>query len=328
MHRTTTEFTGWPSPPTTPFSIERLLAQQNAESIDISQLLGKTSTSATPLNTTTSTTTTTTTTVRPTQPGLCRSECDLAGTIRIVDGVVWTPELLDHNTEEWKNLAHEVEAQLNEVYNKSANLSHWYKKIRIDSFSQGSVLVDYFVELQNVTNQLNTLDIKRMFHEALSVAPPPVLPLPPKKAKKSDDDDDESELSSESSSEATPAGNDTDTTESSNSAEESSSSVSVEDIPVRPNMLLGKFVLDPVSTDFIGISFAILTVTGQLNTKFQLSLGSHSEAESAVCRASGTVFTDSAVGYRRYCHRHGFVDICDRVRRCCGKFEALKCFIF
>lgn len=116
IHSTTTEFTGWPSPPTTPFSIERLLAQQNAESIDISVLLGAVAGQASSSTTTTTTTTstTTTTTVRPTQPGLCRSECDLAGTIRIVDGVQWTPELLDHNTVEWKNLAHEVEAQVSE----------------------------------------------------------------------------------------------------------------------------------------------------------------------------------------------------------------------
>lgn len=58
------------------------------------------------------TTTTTTTTVRPTQPGTCHVQCDLAGTIKIVDGVRWKPELLDHNTVEWKNLAKEVQIQV------------------------------------------------------------------------------------------------------------------------------------------------------------------------------------------------------------------------
>lgn len=107
--RATTEFTGWPTVSTTPLSIEKLLQQQGVESIDISEILGKTSSSTT---TTVVTTTTTTTTVRPTQPGFCHMQCDLAGTIKIVDGVKWKPELLDHNTVEWKNLAKEVETQV------------------------------------------------------------------------------------------------------------------------------------------------------------------------------------------------------------------------
>lgn len=109
--RATTEFTGWPSPPTTPISIEEILRQQGAQSIDISELLGSVKTSTT-TTTTSTTTTTTTTTVKPTQPGHCHSDCDMAGTIKIVDGVKWTPELLDHNTIEWKTLAKEVEAQV------------------------------------------------------------------------------------------------------------------------------------------------------------------------------------------------------------------------
>lgn len=34
--------------------------------------------------------------------------CDLAASIRLVDGAKWVPELLDHNTKEWQNLANEV----------------------------------------------------------------------------------------------------------------------------------------------------------------------------------------------------------------------------
>lgn len=86
------------------------MQQQGVESIDISEILGKTSSSTS--TTAVTTTTTTTTTVRPTQPGLCHVQCDLAGTIKIVDGVKWKPELLDHNTMEYKNLAKEVETQV------------------------------------------------------------------------------------------------------------------------------------------------------------------------------------------------------------------------
>lgn len=101
---------------TTPLSIEKLLQQQGVESIDISDILGRTSSST---STTEVTTTTTTTTVRPTQPGLCHEQCDLAGTIKIVDGVKWKPELLDHNTVEWKNLAKEVETQVEKKMNEN-----------------------------------------------------------------------------------------------------------------------------------------------------------------------------------------------------------------
>ncbi|OWR48437.1 hypothetical protein KGM_204408 [Danaus plexippus plexippus] len=165
--RASTEFTGWPSPSTTPFSIEKLLElQRNA-------------TSTTPLpevstETTTrrifSTTTTTTVPPQPTTPGICRYECDIAGTIKIVSGVKWIPELLDQHTKEWQKLAKEIKNELNSVYSKSDLLSKWYKGIRIDGFSQGSVLVDYFIELNNVEEKVDTYQLKRLFHKSLNEA--------------------------------------------------------------------------------------------------------------------------------------------------------------
>lgn len=110
IYRATTEFTGWPTVSTTPLSIEKIFEQQGAEKIDISEILRRTSSST---STTVVTSTTTTTTVRPTQPGICHVQCDLLGTIKIVDGVKWKPELLDHNTVEYKNLAKEIETQVN-----------------------------------------------------------------------------------------------------------------------------------------------------------------------------------------------------------------------
>lgn len=102
--RATTEFTGWPSPSTTPISIEKILAAAKAAA----------STSTTEENTpsTTTTTTTTTTTPAPTTPGVCTAECDLAATIKLVGGAKWVPELLDHNTQEWQTLANEVRDQV------------------------------------------------------------------------------------------------------------------------------------------------------------------------------------------------------------------------
>ncbi|XP_039431505.1 mucin-5AC isoform X3 [Culex pipiens pallens] len=232
--RATTEFTGWPTPSTTPLSIEKLLEQQKQQEL-LEKLLASSSTSTT----TTTTTTTSTTTPRPTEPGLCHSECDLAGTIRIVDGVNWVPELLDHNTAEWKQLAKDVEAQLNEVYSKAQNLSKWYKKVRIDSFSKGSVLVDYFVELTDLTRDVNTLEIKKLFHEALTPAPVPTTTTPePSTDLDEDGEDRQSKQVKENLQTAVPR--------------------------VKEVFLLGKFKVDPVSTDFTVIPKQILpTVTAE-----------------------------------------------------------------
>lgn len=106
FYRATTEFTGWPTPSTTPIPLEKLLEMAKT------QITSSTSSSTTTASTTTSTTTTTTTTPRPTTPGVCTEDCDLAGTVKLVGGVEWVPELLDHNTKEWQDLASKVERQV------------------------------------------------------------------------------------------------------------------------------------------------------------------------------------------------------------------------
>lgn len=103
-YRATTGFTGWPTPPTTPIPLEKLLEMAKTQT--------SSSSTTTTTSTTTSTTTTTTTTPRPTTPGVCSDDCDLAGTVKLVGGVTWVPELLDHNTEEWQDLASEVQRQV------------------------------------------------------------------------------------------------------------------------------------------------------------------------------------------------------------------------
>ncbi|XP_025196631.1 mucin-2-like [Melanaphis sacchari] len=180
--RVVTEFTGWSTPSTTPLSIEKLLQQSKA-----SELAAMTSTLE-PTTSTTTTTTTTTTTMKPpptTTPGQCSendSVCELVGTVRIVGSGTekWVPELLDHNTAEWRLLANEIETQLDKVYSKSPALSKWYKTITIDSFSpenngisngkpdkNAGVLVDFFVQLNQLGRTVSTADIRRLFHETL-----------------------------------------------------------------------------------------------------------------------------------------------------------------
>ncbi|XP_034653221.1 flocculation protein FLO11 [Drosophila subobscura] len=209
--RATTEFTGWPTPPTTPLSIEKL----NAQTINFEDLLTPSASSSTTSTSTSTTSTTTTTTPRPTKPGHCTSDCDLAATIKIIDGVAWKPELLDHNTLEWKNLAHELEAQLNEVYSSADQLNKWYKKVRIDSFSKGSVLVDYYVELANITEDVDTQEIRQLFHDALTKPVAPALP---------DKDAQENETDSVSGPQ--------------------------EEQLVTASYQMGKYIIDPVATDF------------------------------------------------------------------------------
>lgn len=105
--RATTEFTGWPTPSTTPISIEKLL--EAARTATVSSVSSIPITEAT---SSTSTTSTTTTTPRPTTPGVCEEECEVAGTIKIIGNTSWVPELLDRNTQEWQNLANEIEQEV------------------------------------------------------------------------------------------------------------------------------------------------------------------------------------------------------------------------
>ena len=95
------------------------------------------------------------------------------------------------------------------MYSNANSLKKWYKEVRIDSFSKGSVLVDYFVELANLTSDVNTLEIRRMFHDALQ---PATIP--------------KNKVEDESESSAMPQ--------------------------IKEAFLLGNFLVDPVSTDFIG----------------------------------------------------------------------------
>lgn len=113
--RATTEFTGWPTPSTTPISIEKLLeAARTATvaSVNISLIPSTNEISST------SSTSTTTTTQRPTTPGMCDDECEVAGTIRIIGNATWVPELLDRNTREWQELANHVEREVHPSFPK------------------------------------------------------------------------------------------------------------------------------------------------------------------------------------------------------------------
>lgn len=115
MFRATTEFTGWPTPSTTPISIEKLLEAARTATVASSANVSLIP-STNEISSSTSSTTTTTTTPRPTTPGVCEEECEIAGTIRIVGNTTWVPELFDRNTREWQELANQVEREVTASY--------------------------------------------------------------------------------------------------------------------------------------------------------------------------------------------------------------------
>lgn len=112
--RATTEFTGWPTPSTTPISIEKLLEAARTATVASVSLIPSTN----EISSTSSSTTTTTTTPRPTTPGICEEGCEVAGTIRIVGNATWMPELFDRNTREWQELANQVEREVSKKSTK------------------------------------------------------------------------------------------------------------------------------------------------------------------------------------------------------------------
>lgn len=106
------------------------------------------------------------------------------------------------------------------MYTNAPELSKWYKKVRIDSFSKGSVLVDYYVELANITKDVNTLEIKKLFHQALTQ---PTLPTAPEIENETDSDNDDDNFKTV-----------------------------MEEKLVKETFIMGKYIIDPVATDFSG----------------------------------------------------------------------------
>lgn len=125
-------------------------------------------------------------------------------------------------------------------------LSKWYKKVRIDSFSKGSVLVDYYVELANITKDVDTLEIKKLFHEALK--PQPILPHKPETENETDNDEDSSYQDIK------------------------------EEKLVKETFLMGKYVIDPVATDFSGNCLLFFKIFQEIfNDFFVFLLKSHTQ---------------------------------------------------
>lgn len=77
--------------------------------------------------------------------------------------------------------------------------------------------MDYYVELANVTEDVNTLEIKQLFHDALT----PQTIVPPETENETDNDDNEDPGSKGEK-------------------------------LVKQSFVMGKYIIDPVATDFSG----------------------------------------------------------------------------
>lgn len=127
--------------------------------------------------------------------------------------------------------------QLNSVYSKSDYLRKWYKGIKIDGFSEGSVLVDYFIELKEVEERVDTLDLKKMFHKSLHEARPGSVVETVTEEPKDNDFDPDVMLGDQPDEERMKKSNEKMTKTIDKSA---------------GKLEIGKFVMDPAYTEFIG----------------------------------------------------------------------------
>ena len=50
--------------------------------------------------------------------GICGVKCRLAGSLRIISGTEWTPELANRDTEQFKDLANEIKSEVSTKYSK------------------------------------------------------------------------------------------------------------------------------------------------------------------------------------------------------------------
>ncbi|KAF4531433.1 hypothetical protein B566_EDAN004201 [Ephemera danica] len=115
---------------------------------------------------------------------------------------------------------------LRSVYEKSDALNKIFRKVWIDGFNKGSVLVDYIVQIDtSAARHLDTLELKRMFHESLRQAPPPTTTTSTTVAPQED------EL-------VTSLG-------------EQPAAHQAAEPPAKPRLQLGTFQLDPEYTDFV-----------------------------------------------------------------------------
>lgn len=131
------------------------------------------------------------------------------------------------------------------AYSKSPALKKWYKGIRIDSFSKGSVLVDYFVELNEIGEKIDTFELKKLFHNTLHDAKPgsvtkeitKVTESQPDKLTGRKIDFDPDAMIGDEPPEAR--------------LEKNKSFIEIVDLS-KGKLEIGKFVLDPIYTEFIG----------------------------------------------------------------------------
>ena len=81
--------------------------------------------------------------------------------MRITGGREWSRTLLDPYTDEWQELAFTVTNELDSLYRRSA-LGPSFKKVEVEAFSPGSIIVDYYVVFNELQQTIDTLDLKNV----------------------------------------------------------------------------------------------------------------------------------------------------------------------
>ncbi|XP_041362676.1 uncharacterized protein LOC121378529 [Gigantopelta aegis] len=90
------------------------------------------------------------------------SVAEYKGTMKVMDGAVWTPPLSDKTSAEYEALKLKIIAFLQKIF-QNANLAKYIDHIVINGFSQGSIIVDFTVDFREL--QVLEVDLRSMFND-------------------------------------------------------------------------------------------------------------------------------------------------------------------
>jgi len=111
---------------------------------------------------------TTTSTPRPTTPGVCGVFCNLAGTLFIRSGLEWSEELSYSFTEEFKEVTNHIVREVSRIFDH-VYFGNSFEFATVEAYSRrdGMVLVDIYVQFNDIVFQITTKDVKEAFVDRL-----------------------------------------------------------------------------------------------------------------------------------------------------------------
>jgi len=111
---------------------------------------------------------TTTSTPRPTTPSVCGVFCNLAGTLFIRSGLEWSEELSYSFTEEFKEVTNHIVREVSRIFDH-VYFGNSFEFATVEAYSRrdGMVLVDMYVQFNDIVFQITTKDVKEAFVDRL-----------------------------------------------------------------------------------------------------------------------------------------------------------------